>query len=324
MQHEMMRQPAPVYGSENVGDVLASIRRLIAQDEAPAPIPNHLLNALPRGTAMAVEEVTADITPETVAWATDAPTQGPAPEMPAAAEAQTEAQAEALPLILNTSDLIAPDFPDTAEEMPVEADLAPALDPEPIDTPVTATADMAPETVAEAAPEMALDPIPEVMILPELPEAAPASPAAMRLDFNLEALWADPPEMESPAHDWASIDTARTESPDLSTDNTASSPLNFMQTEENMLQANASVTPINANIDPHPLAEIEVPRDGGEPHLFAPQDKGAQKGAHLRGMIREAIRQELQGEIGNRLSRNLQQMIRHEIELTLRQMCEQE
>jgi hypothetical protein len=130
--------------------------------------------------------------------------------------------------------------------------------------------------------------------------------------------------MDSPAPNWASIDTARTESPDLSTDNTASSPLNFMQTEENMLQANASVTPINANIDPHPLAEIEVPRDGGEPHLFAPQDKGAQKGAHLRGMIREAIRQELQGEIGNRLSRNLQQMIRHEIELTLRQMCEQE
>ena len=48
------------------------------------------------------------------------------------------------------------------------------------------------------------------------------------------------------------------------------------------------------------------------------------KGTHLRGMIRDAIRQELQGEIGNRLSRNLQQMIRHEIELTLRQMCEQE
>lgn len=316
MQHEMMRQPAPVYGSENVGDVLASIRRLIAQDEAPAPIPNHMLNALPRDTVVAVEEVTADIAPETVAWATDAPSQDAAPEMPTTAEARVEA----LPLILNTSDLIAPDFPDTVEES-VETDLAPAPAPEsePADTPLAAIADMAPE----ADPEIAADPIPEA-ILPEPPEAAPAPPAAMRLDFNLEALWADPPEMDSPAPDWASIDTARTESPDLSTDNTASSPLNFMQTEENMLQANASVTPINANIDPHPHAEIEVPRDGGEPHLFAPQDKGAQKGAHLRGMIREAIRQELQGEIGNRLSRNLQQMIRHEIELTLRQMCEQE
>lgn len=90
-----------------------------------------------------------------------------------------------------------------------------------------------------------------------------------------------------------------------------------------MLHANASVTPITpaveatANID-------ETHAEAGEPHLFARQDKDAQKGTHLRGMIREAIRQELQGEIGNRLSRNLQQMIRHEIELTLRQMCEQD
>ena len=46
----MMRQPAPAYGSENVGDVLASIRRLIAQDEATSPIiPNQTLNTLPRG-----------------------------------------------------------------------------------------------------------------------------------------------------------------------------------------------------------------------------------------------------------------------------------
>ena len=46
MQHEMMRHPAPAQGSENVGDVLASIRRLIAQDEAGSEIPNQLLNTL--------------------------------------------------------------------------------------------------------------------------------------------------------------------------------------------------------------------------------------------------------------------------------------
>ena len=38
MQHDAMRQPAPAYGSENVGDVLASIRRLIAQDEATSVV----------------------------------------------------------------------------------------------------------------------------------------------------------------------------------------------------------------------------------------------------------------------------------------------
>lgn len=89
-----------------------------------------------------------------------------------------------------------------------------------------------------------------------------------------------------------------------------------------MLHANSTVTQLNPLAEAHAAAEA-LNRET-EQHLFAPQDKDTQKGTHLRGMIREAIRQELQGEIGNRLSRNLQQMIRHEIELTLRQMCEQE
>ena len=54
MQHEMMRQPAPVYGSENVGDVLASIRRLIAQDEATSVVFGMPREAIARGAAQKV------------------------------------------------------------------------------------------------------------------------------------------------------------------------------------------------------------------------------------------------------------------------------
>lgn len=319
MQHEMMRQPAPVNGSENVGDVLASIRRLIAQDETPSPIPNQMLNTLPRGAAAAMDEATADTAPEAVPdigpWATDMRMQDAVPDIPMAAEP--------LPLILNTSDLIAPDFPGEAAEMLPEPDLAATPDPEPSETPPIITGDIAPEAVAETTVEMTPDPLPET-ISPKPPEVALWSQPTPRLEFNLGALWADLPETESPTSDPASTDSAGLPEPPM--DDTAPYSLNLMQPEENMLHANASVTPINPNIDAqvHAHAEFDALRDGGEPHLFAPQDKGAQKGTHLRGMIREAIRQELQGEIGNRLSRNLQQMIRHEIELTLRQMCEQE
>jgi hypothetical protein len=314
MQHEMMRQPAPVHGSEKVGDVLASIRRLIAQDEATPPIPNQMLNTLPRNAAEK-DEALADIAPDTGAQAMDAWTQEALPELP---QADT-APAEPLPLVLNTSDLIAPGFPDTGAQMPAEAELAPGQ--QPWSVPPTTIAGT--ETAAEPAPEMAPDPLPEA-ILPAPPEVPLAPFPSERFDFNIDALWADLPETDDPASGPDSPDSTGSETPVLTMDDTAPHSLNLMQTEENMLQANASVTPINSHIDPGILAEIEAQRDGGEPHLFAPQDKGAQKGTHLRGMIREAIRQELQGEIGNRLSRNLQQMIRHEIELTLRQMCEQE
>ena len=127
---------------------------------------------------------------------------------------------------------------------------------------------------------------------------------------------ADLPRAEVAAFSIDDAATTTTDTINITTPTTA-------QMEETMLHANASVTPIT------PVMETQIKLDDalpetGEPHLFARQDKDAQKGTHLRGMIRDAIRQELQGEIGNRLSRNLQQMIRHEIELTLRQMCEQE
>ena len=47
MQHDMMRHPAPPPAADNVGDVLASIRQLIAQDGAGCRFPDQALNAVP-------------------------------------------------------------------------------------------------------------------------------------------------------------------------------------------------------------------------------------------------------------------------------------
>lgn len=262
MQHEMMRHPAPAQGSENVGDVLASIRRLIAQDETGGEIPNQLLNALP-------------------------------PALQALAQ-EDEQPAVASPLKLDSSDLIAPEaeIPDvTATEVgPTPAELRLHLAPEPDETKDVGTdiflggspwrdviAGIGDDTADDQMAMPAPTPITETA-----PEAGDATPTPITIDTTTTA-----------------------------------------QMEETMLHVNASVTPINPAIEAQIKLDDALP-ETGEPHLFARQDKDAQKGTHLRGMIREAIRQELQGEIGNRLSRNLQQMIRHEIELTLRQMCEQE
>ncbi|RCW88327.1 hypothetical protein [Paracoccus lutimaris] len=308
MQHEMMRQPAPTHGSDNVGDVLASIRRLIAQDETPSPIiPNQMLNTLPRGIVAApADEAPADEAPEDGASAEAVSAQDALDTAPE----PTLAEVEVAPLILDTSALIAPDFTDLSEDRPeIGSDDSPddsvRLHLEPIADPVD-SADQEAEPLAEPA---------------ETQDVNPWQQAMTGTGFDPRLIWADPPQVDRNPTTLAEDDALRA---DITEPTTIASPSNAAQSEETMLHANASVTPINPQIEAQIHAEIEPPRDSGEPHLFAPQDKDAQKGTHLRGMIREAIRQELQGEIGTRLSRNLQQMIRHEIELTLRQMCEQE
>lgn len=238
MRHEMMRQQLPPQHPENVGDVLSSIWRLIAQDEAGDEIPNELLNSCPQTAEAAAEPI------------------GPAV------------------LKLDSSDLV----------------VHRAGNPDP---------DMSPDNAA----------IQDFMSLPE----------------NAPCLSDDPGRAAPDRNDIAHQAQIMEHAPNAATDNRTETTQNLMtnKVEETMLHANASVTPITAPADASAKID-EANAEISEPHLFSRQDKDAQKGTHLRGMIREAIRQELQGEIGNRLSRNLQQMIRHEIELTLRQMCEQD
>ncbi|RDD69669.1 hypothetical protein [Paracoccus versutus] len=246
MQHEVMRQPAPGPGSDNVGDVLASIRRLIAQDGAGCRIPDQALNA--------------------------PPAQDEAPPAQTAPLPRPASSARITPLVLDSSILVAA---------------------EPVND-----------------PQAGIPPEPRIFgdWLRMPPAEEPAAPEARAGRVDAAEAAADHADIEA---------TIQPPGPSPEAPTTT-----ILQMEETMLHANASVTPIN------PAAEAQaaeaLARDTGEPHLFAPQDKDAQKGTHLRGMIREAIRQELQGEIGNRLSRNLQQMIRHEIELALRQMCEED
>jgi len=308
MQHELMRHPAPPPGADNVGDVLASIRRLIAQDEAGCRIPNQALNTLP------AQDIAPRIRVEPMAAVP-----------PAAA-----------PLVLDSTDLIAT----AAEEEARETTAAPAEAPAAAAGPETAlaepVAEMPAELSAEAVDEVAAEAVAEAMA--EAPARPEPEPGVRDSDFGdwlklpltgpthaaFAAAWPQPLAAEARADD-----PAETACPDA-----AAQPIRAFgpflehttttnaQMEETMLHANSTVTPINPLAEAHAAAEA-LNRES-EQHLFAPQDKDTQKGTHLRGMIREAIRQELQGEIGNRLSRNLQQMIRHEIELTLRQMCEQE
>ncbi|MDM7256203.1 MAG: hypothetical protein P3W90_005955 [Paracoccus sp. (in: a-proteobacteria)] len=70
-----------------------------------------------------------------------------------------------------------------------------------------------------------------------------------------------------------------------------------------------------------PLAPASRFRDSNDAdinlHLFAPQDEDLPGGGVLRNLIRDVIRQELHGELGGRFSRNLRNLIRHEIEAAL-------
>lgn len=278
MQHEMMRHPAPLPGADNVGDVLASIRRLIAQDEAGCRIPNQALNTLP------AQDIAPRIRVE-----------------------PTVSAAVATPLVLDSTDMVAKAAPQAEETAAVaEASAAEPVAAPVADEPVAKAAEVHIGAFGDWLKQPLSEPVP-----PAVAEAPQPTPTDPEIDATTEA---EPPQADAgfgpdPVRSFGFFFEHPT------------TPTN-VQMEETMLHANSTVTPINPLAEAHAAAEA-LNRES-EQHLFAPQDKDTQKGTHLRGMIREAIRQELQGEIGNRLSRNLQQMIRHEIELTLRQMCEQE
>ncbi|WP_158659295.1 hypothetical protein [Paracoccus denitrificans] len=262
MQHEAMRHPVPSPGSDNVGDVLASIRRLIAQDGTGCRIQNPALNGrLPEQ---------------------DGP---PAAPIKLVQPARPPSSTRITPLVLDNSTLVAPD--------PVPRIEAVGRG----------------ETSAELHST-------EPGRLDAWPPVPPDKGAAIGATHADRANMAEPSAGSSGPSLFSDIDPGPTQS--SSPAPTAATP----QLEETMLHANASATPINPAAAARAAEAIAC--DNGEPRLFAPQDQDAPKGTHLRGMIREAIRQELQGEIGDRLSRNLQQMIRHEIEMALRQMCERD
>lgn len=64
MQHDMMRQPGQSGVSDNVGDVLASIRRLIAQDEDGKQMPGRPMGETPFSQKSPPQEEAAEIAAE--------------------------------------------------------------------------------------------------------------------------------------------------------------------------------------------------------------------------------------------------------------------
>jgi hypothetical protein len=262
MHHEMMRRHAQPSTTDTVGDVLASIRQLIAQDEAGGGIRKPALDVL------AIRD--------------DAAHAGIGPVF------SKSFSSPATPLVLGNADMVGP--------------LGGCSDAS-----ITGTAATRP-AVRKAPGRMA---------------GTEAAAEFRQRDFGT---WPGPGLKEPDRPDLTGAGPQPTAPITVATpsrtdaDHFIGRSFTNANKEQAMLHANATVTPFNPLAEAHAAAEA-LSRES-EQHLFAQQERDAQKGSQLRGMIREAIRQELQGEIGNRLSRNLQQMIRQEVELALRQMCE--
>ncbi len=291
---ELAHNPSASEISENIGDVLASIRRLIAQDEAnrsvadpgarlrqlaqqraedqrqakPSPSQNMGRSNSPSPVAPPLvlggrEMVGAE--PQAPLRAQSAPGPIRLPDPPA--EATHRRTAQRFPAAAPTAAPVA-----APTSTPAAASLAPDEGDLPADAPHWDEAERPPRlTLREPGQPIALTPAPQV--------AAPAPvPAPMRA----------------------------TEAPEIALDTRLDllAPESLMASES--LLATDSLTP------PAP-----VPAEPEDVHFFAASDDLSPTEALLRDLIREAIRDELQGKLGGQFSRNLRRVIRSEVELAL-------
>ena len=277
------RSPEPA-GPESVSDVLASIRRLIAQDDGsrfrrePAP---------PRRAAVAEPEVSVSGTGVSVV---DDPAPSarlaPVPSDPLPSHPGRAAPVEAAPLRLQSAALVAP------------ADPAPA----------PAAVEFTRPRLRLAALAGALSEEPEVVPAPDAEPAARANGGAA----------ADPaPMVECVAAD-AAAGTAADPEPEKGIRSAApawparpaAAPAAHPATSAPAPEPAASAGPAAAP----PRPRVPDPADDSTAlHLFAPADEDIPNGSILRSLLRESIRQELQGEMGGRFSRNLRRVIRQEV-----------
>ncbi|TWI33255.1 hypothetical protein [Paracoccus sulfuroxidans] len=262
MQNDVMHAGQTAMVSENVGDVLASIRRLIAQDGGA-------------GRLMASPDVAAAFRHADLLNARVA--ESATPDLRQVAAPPPEEMTA--PLTLERDNLVAPEAP--------------------------------------SQPVLRLHLTPSFADLPE-PEASHPVAAATQVDTAPAAS----PKLEAPAPVWPAAAAAA-----LSTQNAEPAPVVVEAAMPQLSQAvDPPVTPIAAALTedlapPVGLASPDAPppEEVADLHLFAPEDEELAYSSVLRSLIRDAIRQELQGEMGGRFSRNLRQVIRHEVDLALRQ-----
>lgn len=260
MQNELMHAGQTALVSENVGDVLASIRRLIAQDGGA-------------GRLMASPDVAAAFRHADLLNARVA--ESATPDLRQVAAPPPEEMTA--PLTLERDNLVAPEAP--------------------------------------SQPVLRLHLTPSFADLPEPEASHPVSAAA-----HVDTAPAFSPKIEAPAPIWAAAAA-------LSAQSAEPAPV-VVEVAMPQLSQNADepIGPIAAALteDMAPPVgltspEIPAPEEVADLHLFAPEDEELAYSSALRSLIRDAIRQELQGEMGGRFSRNLRQVIRHEVDLALRQ-----
>lgn len=298
---QIARPPAGADPSETMGDVLASIRRLIAQGDvgptrrepdptrrpAPAEQPPHPVSAgiapafvrsprlesgepaplrLHRDALIPPAEVSA----VPFGGRDDAPPPRPARLRLAT---PTDASADEAPAIATGGNrmariLRAASFPDDVQGEPraviAESD-SPALAPH-----IAAIAE-------SEGPALARQPVPVIIREDRLetPQAASATALAPATQAVAPAATPDP-------------------QPQVSGNSISAPPAERTEARK-------------------PQRPVEDAGDTTALHLFAPADEDIPNGSILRSLLREAIRQELQGEMGGRFSRNLRRVIRQEV-----------
>lgn len=282
MQHERIWQPDKAAPSENVGDVLSSIRRLIAQDQAKLPCGRTLLESQPCASA---QTLTPELRPPFVLGRKDmvAPQPEPEPEREAPRLHLASVSAPAVPLA--DQDRMGAWRPSPIPEWPI---IHPRLDlPQVASNPVAAGLSPEDETefaeieFAEAEAALARMTAPRPEKVAQLTTAA--VPDADMADFKETQM----------AQDMRMMDMGRID------DISAIRPI---PTAEGFAFGTSA-------------------RDeGSAPNLFG-EIGGLAKDATLRTLIRDAIQTELHGELGARLSRNMCQMIRQEVEAVIREIC---
>lgn len=326
--------------ADEMGDVLASIRRLIAQDDGahgaaqpepaapalhavPDPVPEDApplrlrREALIPPTELPRHVQDGRLRLTAASAVVDRPAGGESARMAAIIRAATAARDR-------------PDAP-LADEMAAEA-AAPATAPEArpapperlgLDPALDATGAWLHELRAEAGPEPAAAPA----------QAAPNTARKASPDHAQEAARNDALDDtldDAPPHIAAWPDPLARE-PDAGIAPTATLPPSGAIMAHPAAPVPAPAPPAHTPPVPAPdaaaapitaaraLAGIEAAQDRplDDPdstalHLFAHADEDVQNGALLRSLLREAIRQELQGEMGARFSRNLRQLIRQE------------
>lgn len=300
--------------SENIGDVLASIRRLIAQDEANRSVtdPGQRL----RQVAIDQAEVARN---QPVQASQAAPRHAPqSPPLmlgdPDMVPPQGNAKPPMRPRPANESRplRIAPEGGPTAppplshgQQAATPHRMTERRFPAP---PPMQPATLRPEHLTTREPR----PFQQREMRPDLgAQTAPAAPRALTGDMAGFAGDATAPRDDASVEAAAPLyDETRLPEPE----GFAATPPALPQPDRDM-RDDEGLSFVNVE-EPAPApASVEE-----ELHLFAAPEDEMTTDRLLRNLIRDAVREELQGELGSQFSRNLRRLVRSEIDLALRRI----